>query len=229
MRYSSIHHKLLDLQSRLRTRLVEDFSTPAGRRWVWLDYYFMDHGFLRIYWHNAAQVTSGVLRSNQPSPAQIARLQKEGIRGILNLRGSCRSSAYLLEKESCQHLGIALWDISLSSRRLPTRQQLLELANLFATIERPFLMHCKSGADRTGFASALLLILAEGRSVEEAREQLSLRFLHSRWGRTGILDYFLDVYQAAYQESGIHLLEWIKTQYDDQAISDQFLRTTTAR
>ena len=39
-------------------------------------------------------------------------------------------------------------------------------------------MHCKSGADRAGLMSALYLILNQDVSVDKAKNQLSLKYLH---------------------------------------------------
>ena len=57
-------------------------------------------------------------------------------------------------------------------------------------------MHCKSGADRAGFAAALYLLLQRRRPAEEAQEQLSWRYLHLRAGATGILHFLIDRYAA---------------------------------
>lgn len=58
-------------------------------------------------------------------------------------------------------------------------------------IDGPFLMHCKSGSDRAGLASALYL-LDQGRPVAEARKMMSLRYLHLANSDAGILDVMLE-------------------------------------
>ena len=62
------------------------------------------------------------------------------------------------------------------------------------TQDKQIILHCKSGADRAGFVAALYLIVHEGRSVDEALRQLSARYGHFRFSKTGILDAFFERY-----------------------------------
>ena len=94
--------------------------------------------------------------------------------------------------------------------------ELLKLFETFRTIERPFLMHCKSGADRAGLAAALYM-LAHGASPAEARRQLSWRFLHLRHSSTGILDHVLDIYEARLAQGPIGIEDWVRDEYDRDA------------
>ncbi|MEM7191154.1 MAG: protein tyrosine phosphatase, partial [Pseudomonadota bacterium] len=80
----------------------------------------------------------------------------------------------------------------------------------------------KSGADRAGMASALYLILHEGRPVSEAREQLSIWYGHFRQGKTGILDALFDAYLADNPNDERPFMEWARTDYDPEAITTAF-------
>ena len=62
---------------------------------------------------------------------------------------------------------------------------MLGMAAFLAKLEYPVLVHCKSGADRAGLFAALFLILREGATVAEAREELSPRYGHFRHAKTG--------------------------------------------
>jgi protein tyrosine/serine phosphatase len=93
-------------------------------------------------------------------------------------------------------------------------------------MRRPALVHCKSGADRAGIASALF-VLIEGGSVAEARRQLSLRFGHIRQSNTGILDAFLDMYEE--EGSGMAFLDWVRDAYHEQALRERYARETRNR
>ncbi len=84
----------------------------------------------------------------------------------------------------------------LRSRDAPDKATILAAKAFFEGIEYPAVMHCKSGADRAGLAAALYLILHEGRPVAEAARQLSARYGHFRFAKTGILDAFFDRYLA---------------------------------
>ena len=47
-------------------------------------------------------------------------------------------------------------------------------------------MHCKSGADRVGIASCLYLIYRQKYNVSDASKQLSFKFLHIKYAKTGV-------------------------------------------
>ena len=199
-----------------------DISTPRARRIGRWHYLLVDHGLLRAYWTNFAPVAEGVYRANQPSPRRLAAYRDRGIRAILNLRGESRHSHHLFESEACRELGLSLTDINLSATELPTLETLLALEDHFRTLPRPFLMHCKSGADRAGFAAALYLMLIEGVPVEQAARQLSLRFLHIRASRKGILDFCLETYRKTNDAAPIPFRDWMLTMYDPEAITRAF-------
>ena len=83
-------------------------------------------------------------------------------------------------------------------------------------------MHCKSGADRAGLASALYLMHVENKPVAEAKKQLSLRYLHLKNDSTGILDYMLDQYEQDITETPMPIREWFETRYDPKALTAGF-------
>lgn len=210
-------------QRRWKDRWVAGgLDAPGGRRNATIDMLVFDHGLLRKVWPNEHAVADGVIRSNQPDPSRIRRLAGAGVRAILNLRGATEYGSYLLEREACAAAGIALVDFKLSSRTLPTRDEVLALDDLFARLPRPFLLHCKSGADRAGFAAALYLLLREGATVAEAKEQLSWRYLHLRSGPTGILHFMLDRYAADTAHAPIAFRDWIATRYDPDALTAEY-------
>ncbi|MFC7702807.1 beta-lactamase hydrolase domain-containing protein [Plastorhodobacter daqingensis] len=205
-----------------------DISSARARRRAWWDFQLMDHAFLRRWWSNSAEIAPGVWRSNQPSPQRIARYARAGIRSVLNLRGPGRHSHYLFEKEACEAAGITLVDRRLYAAELPSRDELLALFQAFDAIEKPFVMHCKSGADRSGFGAALYLI-DTGTPVSEARRQLHWKHLHFKRDATGILDFFLESYAAAQAQSGTSLRDWIARDYDPEALTRAYRAGRTAR
>lgn len=194
-------------------------SDPRGRRRARLHAEFVDHGLLRHAWTNMAQLAPGVWRSNHPGARRLRLARDAGILTVVSLRGSAPTPQALLEAEACAALGLRFVTVALRARLAPRREDVLQIFEVFRTAERPLLMHCKSGADRAGFASALFL-LHEGRPLAEARRQLSLRFLHVRASRTGILDHILDLY--APHEGALGIEEWIRTRYDADAAQAGF-------
>ncbi len=219
---------IADTYRRLETGKVGDFgtsiATPAKRRWSLVHFHLFDHAILRGFWTNTAEVAPGVWRANQPSPARIARYRAMGIGTIINLRGVSRMSYYLLEKQACIENGIALETVTLFSRDIAKRKDYLALLDLFDTLEKPFLFHCKSGADRAGLAAALYLLHTQNVPVAVARKQLSVRYLHIRWSLTGILDHMLDVYESDTARLGpIPVRTWLEHHFDENAIKRSFL------
>ena len=183
---------------------------------------WLDQEVLRGIWTNEAQIAPGVWRSNHPTPARFAALKQRGITTILNLRGETRHAHYLLEAEICRELGLELHSVSLSARRAPQIAEVQKLLEKFRSLPRPFLMHCKSGADRAGLASVLYLHVIEGQPLEEARRMLSFRFLHIRASNTGVLDLMLDHYAAASAETGKGFEAWLAEDYDPEALQAAF-------
>jgi protein tyrosine/serine phosphatase len=152
----------------------------------------------------------------------IRRLAAQGVKAILNLRGETQWGSYLLEREACRAAGIELVDFKLSSRKLPSRAEMLALDRIFERLPRPFLMHCKSGADRAGFAAALYLMLRRQTPVAVAQEQLSWRYLHLRSGATGVLHFLLQRYAADSAETPMPFRDWVATRYDPDALMAEY-------
>ncbi len=184
--------------------------------------FWIDHEFLRYFYHNDAKVAPGVFRANQPSPDRIMRWANFGIKTIINLRGRSNHGSYFLEFQKCKDLGIHLVNHPLYATRLAAAEELLALENIFQTIEYPILLHCKSGADRAGLASVLYHLLILDTPFLKARKQLSLRHLHVRLARSGILDFMLDTYERDNRQTGISFRSWIETCYDPRELTMRF-------
>jgi protein tyrosine/serine phosphatase len=205
-----------------------DLSTPEGRRAARHDLIWTDHGFLRARFSNFHWIEPGVMaRANQPSPEAIARYAKMGIKTILNLRGKSDTGYYALEREACDQHGIDMIDVRMFSREAPSAAQILRANELFETIKYPALMHCKSGADRAGAMAVLYKHLKMGVPIADAVEQLGAKYLHVKYGKTGVIDYFFERYLA--QGNGMPLLEWAEKHCDPKAIKAAFNKKLSAK
>jgi protein tyrosine/serine phosphatase len=202
-----------------KARQHNTLASPADRRRARRYVHWVDHGFLRNLWHNQSEFAPGAWRSNYPDEPRIARLAQMGIRSIITLRGTGPSPFYLLEQDSCARHGIALHGVALQSRAAPRKEALQAMIALFREIERPLLIHCKSGADRAGLASAVYLMVIEGAPVSRARRMLSARYIHFRWTRTGVLDMLLDDYAAS---DAPDFETWLARDYDAAALQARF-------
>jgi protein tyrosine phosphatase (PTP) superfamily phosphohydrolase (DUF442 family) len=205
-----------------------DVSTPQARRLAHLHFHLADHQFLRAMWSNLSRVAPQVWRSNQPSPARLELYQKRGFRTILTLRGQTNQSFVLLETEACAKLGLRLETCGLSATSLAPKNRMLLLLDLFDTIELPFLIHCKSGADRTGLAAAMYLLHYDLADCATAARQLHWRYLHFSNSRSGVLDHMITAFGRARIASGGHLAlrDWIEHEYDPDRLTAEWKSET---
>ena len=217
-----ILNRLVMAEKRLRATYNVAPDTPENRRKAVIYMLWFDHEVLRKRWTNLDQIAPGVFRSNQPTFERLEKLKAQGINDVVNLRGKSEAAHYLIEKERCQALDLRLHNISLQARRAPEKQHLQELIRLFQQLDKPFLMHCKSGSDRAGLASVMYMLTQAGESIAAAKRMLSFRFLHLKLTKTGVLDYLLHKYEREYDEKGMSFERWIETHYDPDVINQEW-------
>lgn len=211
------------------SRLRGDMSSPARRFAGRLEALVDDHSWVRALYWNFHPVAPGIYRSAQPSAGRIGEIARLGVRTVVNLRGERDCATYLEEVAACRRLGLDLVDFPMRSRLAPRPERLLALGDLFETAPRPLLLHCKTGADRTGFASALYLLDIEGAPVALAKRQLRLRYGHLWTTRAGILGVILDRYAVEQQRTGISFRAWLNDGYDPRALMEDFAPSPLAR
>ena len=204
---------------------MQTLATPSGRRGAWLNSLLVDHAVLRISWRNWSAVEPGRLyRSNHPLPWQLSQAKaRHGLRSVINLRGNravCGSD--VLGRARARELGLVHADAPFESRGAPHKDRIERLAAIFAEVPEPILIHCKSGADRTGLVAGLWLLL-QGQPVDAAIAQLHWRFGHISASKTGILDAFFQDYAAFQSRHGQKpFLDWLRQDYDEEALRARF-------
>ena len=126
----------------------------------------------RLY--NFHWVTGGVARSAQPYLGSYATfLKSHGIKSVINLRGhNPKEKWWHAEKALMAKLGVAHFDVKLDTRKLPSADRVVELFDAFARAEKPVLLKCSGGQDRTSVAAALYLLNA-GASLTTAQAQFA--------------------------------------------------------
>jgi uncharacterized protein (TIGR01244 family) len=129
---------------------------------------------------NFHEVIPGELyRSGQPTGADItAHAKKFGIKTIINLRDEKRESWYEAESAAATANGIRLVDYPLSSKKELSVHDSAALAQLMRDAEKPILIHCEHGSNRTGLASAIYVGAVAGKSELFAEMQLSPYYGH---------------------------------------------------
>jgi hypothetical protein len=141
-------------------------------------------------------------------------LRGRGIRSVINLRGPNPDHGWWrYENKTCERLGIAHFDVRINSRTLPARQTLIDLLDAFDRSNRPFLIKCSGGQDRTSFAAAIYIVDRQGWGAEALAQNqfagwpyLHMPKRHQRWARL-FLPY------AAEQAARRPLRQWIVDSY----------------
>lgn len=150
-----------------------------------------------------------IYRCPQPGEDDLARwIERYDIRTVVCLRGdgdasapSRRAAAVLAQFES----------VPMSATRAPQPGTLLRLWDLFDHAERPILLHCRAGVDRTGLASALAVLHDTG-DLAQARSQLALvPYGHLGMFGTQAMDEVLDAY--APHHGTMSFPDWVKDVY----------------
>jgi len=218
---------VIAVQASMDTIYKGDVATAAGRRNAWVDALFVDHAVFRLVWTNFAAVEPGVLyRSNHPTPGKLAAFtRKVGLKSLINLRGLAKNGSDALSRDMAKRLGLDFYDMAFESRGAPHRDRILRLAEIYAKMQAPALIHCKSGADRAGLAAGLF-ILMKGGTTAQALQQLSLRYGHIKQSKTGILDSFFHLY-AKEAEGKKPFMDWIRDDYDETALRTAYGKSGT--
>lgn len=119
-------------------------------------------------------------RSAQPTADQLASyVRANGIKTVINLRGEHRGVAwYDREVGMAKDLGIEHIDFGMSASKMISAQTAEEIVSLMASAPKPILIHCQSGADRSGLVAALYLKKVAGLDDDKAQGQLSFYYGH---------------------------------------------------
>ncbi len=153
-------------------------------------------------------------RAAQPSEAQLTDwIETHGIRTVLRLRGARPGDPdFEAVRRPVEAAGAHLVVVPMSSRARPSRAQLHHLWHVVDTAEKPLLIHCLGGADRSGLASALYQ-LAQGRDLDSAREQLAFwPYLHTGWKGAWRMDEVLDEFEP--YADFLPFPTWLDTVYE---------------
>jgi protein tyrosine/serine phosphatase len=113
------------------------------------------------------------------------------IKSVINLRGTVpQASWYRSEIAVSRAHGVAHYDFPLSANSLVDPSTMARISALLRSAPKPVLIHCQSGADRSGLVAALYEYAIAARRSTEAAAQLSLLYGHFPylWSRTGAMD-----------------------------------------
>jgi protein tyrosine phosphatase (PTP) superfamily phosphohydrolase (DUF442 family) len=157
--------------------------------------------------NNLHEVEKGKFyRSAQMSSKDFEKtIDKLGIKTVINLRGESTSKWWPKEKEITSRLGVEFINLKMSAQRYPHKHDLIGLLDAYRDAERPILIHCQGGADRTGEASAIYKMLYMGKTLKKSLKQLRIKFRHLKWRYPAKRDFIKNVWKGE---------EWAYNQYD---------------
>jgi hypothetical protein len=165
-------------------------------------------------------IPNRVYRSAKLSTESLGQAIKDyGIRTVINLRGCCEPAPWYLEQgRILNHLDVSMEDLGCSAARLPSTVTIRQLVQVLDQTEYPIMIHCHRGIDRTGMVAAIALLLQTDISLDQAMQQLSWRYAHVPFGKTGNMERFFELYREWLEQKRLpHSQEafrrWIEHDY----------------
>ncbi len=159
-------------------------------------------------------------RSAQPTAQFLKTMKlKYGVCTIINLRDENEDDDwYQEEKRAAEELGLNLVNAGLRGIEQTPAEDFRKVAKAIAESPEPILIHCASGCDRSGLASAMYLLTRTNTPLAEARQQLHIRYGHFLWINKACLIRTLDSYEGwlevnGWQHRPEHFLTWVDTVY----------------
>ncbi|TCR76697.1 tyrosine-protein phosphatase [Rhizobium sp. BK376] len=137
-------------------------------------------GYLQLSDNFHPVIEGELYRSAQPTADELAAyVRAHRIRTIINLRGTHPGTPwYDDEVAMADGLGVEHVDFGLSASKVVSAQQIDQLVTVMESAPRPILVHCQSGADRSGLVSALFVRRIAGMDERTAQAQLSFYYGH---------------------------------------------------
>lgn len=161
-----------------------------------------------------------IYRSAQPSGAHLEEwIRTLSLRTVVNLRGqkSNDDRSWLRDEiAATERAGIEHVSIRMSADDLPPARTLRTLVHTLDTSPRPLLLHCAAGAERSGLASAVAVLLETG-DVDAARAEFALdkgfvRWINPRLPR--VLDQYVTwLGEQRAESTPDRFRTWVETEY----------------
>jgi protein tyrosine/serine phosphatase len=113
---------------------------------------------------NFYRVSEDVYRSKQPNSDQMSALERMGVRAILNLR------EYHTDEREARHTGLKLYRIPVNAEEIDDDFMVRALRTITHS-EKPILIHCWHGSDRTGVVVAMYRMVIQGWPRDKAIDE----------------------------------------------------------
>jgi protein tyrosine phosphatase (PTP) superfamily phosphohydrolase (DUF442 family) len=171
---------------------------------------------------NLHEVVRGkVYRSGEMRAADLRNvIVTHGIRTVVDLRAGedkPTKGGTRPESEVVSEAGGIYVHVPFKSTRLPPKQRLQELVELFDHVQTPVLFHCSSGQVRSAVAAFIWLVTQERASPDVALHQLTTRFGYYPLERTikrymvghELVDDLVWRYMDARKQRGTDFRSWL--------------------
>lgn len=121
---------------------------------------------LGIKLENFYRLSEEVYRSKQPDDEGMATLEKMGMRSILNLR------EFHSDEDEAEGTHLKLYHVPVNAGKVDD-SFVVEALRAIANAEKPILIHCWHGSDRTGLVAAMYRMVFQGWSRERAIDEFA--------------------------------------------------------
>jgi len=126
----------------------QDFKKPASK-----------------YFKNLYQINDSIYRSEQPSKKGFHAIEDMGVKTVISFR------RHREDYRKTRNTQLQLVQVPLKAEEL-TEADLLHTLKVIQAVEKPVLIHCWHGSDRTGVVSAAYRVVFEDWSKERAIKEL---------------------------------------------------------
>lgn len=157
----------------------------------YVHFYFFDHGWIRAIYDNYSVVDEKLHRSSHPSYSTLKKAASLGITQVISLRHPGKISYQLLEEIWTDRLGLKFISYSMSASDISDPSTYLNILDQINNNRGKTLIHCKSGADRSGLVSALYLLNQSVPQIQKSLQMLNWKFGHFGLGKKAINRKFL--------------------------------------
>lgn len=114
---------------------------------------------------NLHKIDEGVYRSSQPNNVEFEKLEKSGLKNVLNLR------RWNSDNDEAKNTTLNLFHVKIRAEAIK-EDDLLKALLIIKNREGDILIHCHHGSDRTGAVAAMYRIVFQNWSKEQAIEEL---------------------------------------------------------
>lgn len=174
-------------------------------------------------------IANKIYRSAQLDHNGLIRYTKKfHLKTIIDLRGPwMKNHWYRVENRFAKKNHLNYFPMRFSAYVLPSKNRLRELVHVLQTAPKPLIFHCEGGADRTGMAAVISVILFEKDPTRaQIERQASWHYnaiSRKTVGYQILRNYFAWLKKNHEQSSKQHFLEWVNSPIKMKAYTGWFI------